>query len=289
MAARLIHKYFVDAYVYAIVVDGVVRYVGKGRRYRAVEHLRIANDLNARRANGEKIKARHFYNKLAKAIRSDSVVEVRVILSGLSDDDAYDREITEIASYPAGQLWNKQAGGSGGDPEFLRQVWRMPGVREKIIRTRLITHRTEEFREQQRRDAKEYWDDPEFHAKQVAREKAMWADPVKRAERIAILKRVWADPEKSARKSVLVKSQWTPERRAAMAENRRKAWADPEFKKRAGESIRKSRTPDVRKILRQKATMRWANPEFRARVMSAMRKSPSKNDASQGCLFLDST
>lgn len=46
--------------------------------------------------------------------------------------------------------------------------------------------------------------------------------------------------EKSARKSVLVKSQWTPERKAAMSENRRKAWSDPEFKRRASESIRKS-------------------------------------------------
>src|SRR5262245_53480758 len=111
MPAKLLYPWLVGAYVYAIKVDGVVRYIGKGRRYRLIEHRRIARELNRRRAAGEKIKARRVHNKLAKAIRNGSVIEHDVIAFNLSDDVAYDRERSEIANAPAGQLWNVKAGG----------------------------------------------------------------------------------------------------------------------------------------------------------------------------------
>src|SRR5689334_11077624 len=241
MANHLIHPEFIDAYVYAITVDGVVRYIGKGRRYRATEHLRFARELNRRRANGEKVNARYFYNKLAKAIRTGSEVGYKIIVNGLDDVAALRREVLEIEAAPAGQLWNTDKGGVGTDRHFMKQMWAIPHFRERLTEARRKSHSAPEFRQKQREITNRKWADPDFRKRWMKSHRSIWDDPISAERRRALLKKVWSDPEKSKRKSELVKSQWTPERRAAMSANRKAAWADPVFRARASASIRNSK------------------------------------------------
>ena len=241
MANHLLHPDFVGAYVYAIIVNGVVRYIGKGRRYRAIEHFRKARELNRRRAKGEKIKALPFHNKLAKAMRNGVSVKYKILAKNLSDDDAFEREVAEISSYPRCQLWNVLDGGRGGlGPERMRALWRDPEYRAKTLAGQ-AAFRTDEFCERQRQHANEKWSDPNYRAAWMAQHRKIWDDPDRSSKQRAILKAVWADPIRAEKKRQLVKSQWTPERRLAMAENRRKAWSDPEFKKRVSAALRRSK------------------------------------------------
>jgi flagellar biosynthesis GTPase FlhF len=283
MAAKLIHKNLIGAYVYAIVVDGTVRYIGKGRRYRVLEHVGHAKDINRRRALGEKVKALPFHNRLAKAIRNGASIEYFVIANELTDAAAYERERSEIAQYPLGHLWNLHSGGSGGDAEMMRRYWSDPKYREKFLAAIAAGHRNPDYRERARKKAQAQWDDPEFYAQQMAREKALWENPEYRAKRIAILQRVWSDPHKSARKSALVKSQWTQERSAKQSASRKAAWADPEFSKRVRAKIAASKAkPEYIEKMSRFASDRWADPEFRKKTVAAIRASKAKrNDRSK--------
>jgi hypothetical protein len=253
MGRRLIHKDFVGAYVYFLKVDGVVRYVGKGRRYRALEHFRNARDVNERRAKGEKIKAMRVTNSVAKAMRLGRKIEIQVLSSGMNDAEAYLLEMETIASFPKEQLCNIHKGGSGGDADMMRSFWSDPIQREKFRSGIARGHLDPAYRERARATTNGLWSDPEFRKSWMASHRSIWDDPKRAAERRALLKKVWSCPEKTARKSALVKSQWTPERKAAMSENRRKAWSDPEFKRRASESIRKSRLTMSKRPVRSKS------------------------------------
>jgi hypothetical protein len=238
MAAHLVHRGFIGAYVYALTVDGVVRYIGKGRRYRALEHFRFAREINRRRASGEKLRALPVHNKLAKALRQGLALGYQVLENGLTDEAAYRREAEEIAKAPAGQLWNLHHGGEGMDGEMIRQFWRDPAFRERTVEAQRRSKADPDYRDRARQATREQWADPEFRERWQRQHRAFWDDPERAAERRALLKAVWADPVRAERKRELVKSQWTPERRAAMAENRRRAWADPEFKVRVAAKVK---------------------------------------------------
>lgn len=242
MAAHLIHDKLVGAYVYALLVDGVVRYVGKGRRYRVTEHFRWAREINRRRAAGEKLKALPVHNRLAKALRTGAVLSYQIIAFGLDDAAAYQREKEEIAAIGVDNLWNVTRGGDGLDGTLIRALWKDESFRARLMATRRARmYENPEFQQRQRENAVKQWADPEAKARFQKKHRELWDNPELAAERRALLKKVWADPARSARKSELVRSQWTPERRAAMSENRRRAWSDPEFKKRVTAKVAATR------------------------------------------------
>lgn len=242
MANRLIHPRFIGAYVYAITVDGVVRYIGKGRRYRAIEHFRWAREINRRREAGEKVGALPMHNRLAKAMRNGAVLGYEIIAHGLSDEAAYRIEAEEVGKAPLGQLWNLKPGGDGTDGRYIASLWKDDAFRKRVMSTRQQTmYGSAEWRDRQRANAVAQWADAEKKARFTAQHRRLWDDPVAAEDRRKLLREVWSDPEKKARKSALVASQWTPERRAAMAENRRRAWADPEFRAKASASIRSAK------------------------------------------------
>jgi hypothetical protein len=277
MANHLIHPGFVGAYVYALTVDGVVRYIGKGRRYRAIEHFRVARDINSRRAAGEKVKALPVHNKLAKALREGRSLDYQIIANGLTDAAAYELERAQIAQAPAGQLWNLHSGGSGGDREMMKALWADPAFRAFCLQRQSEGRAADpNWRDKARQKTEEVWANATFRERWMKQHRALWDDPVAAEERRELLRRVWADPERAARKRELVRSQWTPERRAAMSENRRQAWADPEFKRKAMESVRRSRTPEVRARLSEAARKQWADPEHRADRIARIRASKAK-------------
>src|SRR6516162_4318183 len=95
-----------EAYVYAIIVDGIVRYIGKGSGNRKLAHMRLVRSIARRRAAGEHVRTSHFYNRLTKAWLEGAEIEEVVIVDGLTHGAAYAREIAEIAAAAQGQLWN---------------------------------------------------------------------------------------------------------------------------------------------------------------------------------------
>jgi hypothetical protein len=102
------------AYVYAIVVDDVVRYIGKGSaeggqlsRFR--DHMRamrsfvrcMSEDLPLPKSNST------IRQQLAHEWLDGSVIKELIIADGLTDDEAFKREGCEIRKHGYEQLWNR--------------------------------------------------------------------------------------------------------------------------------------------------------------------------------------
>jgi len=97
------------AYVYEIQVDGVVRYIGKGRNGRVYSHLIDAKRTALRPGIKVKNLSPFFRRKLVEAVKSRSTIEEKIIASNLTDQEAYGVEqqmIGELHKNHAGQLWN---------------------------------------------------------------------------------------------------------------------------------------------------------------------------------------
>jgi hypothetical protein len=98
-----------QCYVYEIRIDGVVRYIGKGRNGRIYSHL-----IDAKRTAGRPdVKIRnlfpHFRKMLVSAVRRGSIIAENMVTSNLTDGEAYAIEQEMIGNYHkqyAGQLWN---------------------------------------------------------------------------------------------------------------------------------------------------------------------------------------
>ena len=205
------------AYVYAIVVDGIVRYIGKGSTTRVRAHMRLVKSIARRRAAGETIRASHFYNRLTKAWLNGAEIQEIIIVDRLTDEEAYQREIAEIAAAPSGQLWNYWSGGEGSSKGYRkpleqrakiaernRQTWRDPQlVAEHSKRMKLVWSRPG-YREKQSR---QQWT-PEMCAALSAKRKAQWADPEFRAK----MDSAFSTPEFHARRIEATKRGWTTRR-----------------------------------------------------------------------------
>lgn len=181
------------AYVYVIVVDGIVRYVGKGSTTRVRAHMRIVKSIARRRAAGENVRASYFYNRLTKAWLMGAEIQESIIIDQLTDHEAFQREIAEIAAAPQGQLWNYWRGGEGGSKGVLKS----PEQRAKIAETNRQT-----------------WRDPQLLAEHSERCKLVWLRPE------------YVDAIKSKNKEV----RQRPEYRQRLSDNAKRRWADPQFR-----------------------------------------------------------
>jgi hypothetical protein len=98
------------AYVYALKVDGVVRYIGKGMDGRMSWHVAEARSINRRRDAGLPLKPKmKFHLPLAAAIRAGAKVTETKLAKGLTEAEAWRIEASKIAAIEArrpGQLWN---------------------------------------------------------------------------------------------------------------------------------------------------------------------------------------
>ena len=118
----------IGSYVYAIIVDGVVRYIGKGRNGRMYIHLIEAKRTSARcPADTDHLYPR-MHRKLVETVRAGSQIIETVITSGLTDRAAYrleSRMIGEFHKFRAGQLWNT-IDERFLDPRYLPDEWDDP-------------------------------------------------------------------------------------------------------------------------------------------------------------------
>jgi hypothetical protein len=180
----------VKAYVYTIIVDGVIRYIGKGSGNRVNAHLRVVRSIAWRRAAGETVKASHFYNRLTKAWLAGSDIQASIISELMSDEQAYAREIAEIAAAPKGQLWNIWAGGEGSSKGYLksdeqrkliaesnRKTWTDPDLKQKQSEAKRIHWLRPEYRELVKIGRAKTDLSPEGRARRRAAANARWADP----------------------------------------------------------------------------------------------------------------
>jgi hypothetical protein len=111
-----------EHYVYAISIDGVVRYIGATKdKRRFYWHKLVARTYRYRN--------QPLHPALAEAMERDAVIDFDVIKQGLTKRLAHMFEAKVIASYPEGQLLNcdyriKHPGMTQkwADPEYERRM-----------------------------------------------------------------------------------------------------------------------------------------------------------------------
>jgi len=204
------------AYVYEIEVDGIVRYVGKGSGKRVDAYFLMVRSILRRRAAGEIVRTTKFYNRLAKAYRNGSDIQVDIVIDGLSDDEAFEFEIEHISSFKLGQLWNMTLGGDAPPSAKGRKL--SDETIKKITSSNKKRWSDSELRLQQSDAKKVHWLRPEYrdifskaasHSSKAKSDaaKKRWADLDYRSRNIAqqstllerkrrsdLLKEKWADP-----------------------------------------------------------------------------------------------
>jgi hypothetical protein len=103
-------------YVYAIVVDGIIRYIGKGsarggKLSRFHDHMRAMRRLIRHRAEGLPVPPQRgistIASQLAHAWLDGAEISELIVADGLTDEEALAREAAEIEAAPKGQLWNR--------------------------------------------------------------------------------------------------------------------------------------------------------------------------------------
>jgi hypothetical protein len=209
----------VGAYAYEIVVDDIVRYIGKGRGKRYGDHLRTAKAILHGRYRGRE-RHRTIYINLVKALGVNSFIQHRIIADGMTDEEAFDLEINSIADKPFGQLWNELPGGQGSTSDFLRQYWQDRPEKAARLSERM----------------KEVW------AADPSRRDARFAEPDAKAIQSAMVTAKWADPayrsmQKKARKGVKRKRGKFSTKRSELAIAR---WSNPAFREKAVAGIKKA-------------------------------------------------
>lgn len=155
-----------DRVIYRLKLDGVVCYVGRGLRTRPWEHPAEVAARFAGHGHGAQPK---LYNALVAAVAAGSLLEVEVIVWGLTHVEAQQAEVEEIARWPEEQLLNET---------------------RAELKARMV-------RQNERLNA-----DPEFKAKQRATMTRLHTDPKFRAGHLAALARLHADPEFKERRQI---------------------------------------------------------------------------------------
>jgi hypothetical protein len=210
-------------YVYAIVVDGVVRYIGFScnPKKRFLSHLRVA-----RRGLGARLGS-----NLRKAFAINAKVSVIILEKCRDKEAAAQREIEEIARLGGHgskrQLWNAHSGGLGGASEAsnsaVRKKWKDPEFVErvrKLAKAQLQRQRLDPAFEMARLKAISEAGRSEFGLNRLvkARQK-IDREKQRMAAGLSCQKR-WADPNRRI------------ELKAKISEGAKRKWQDPAFREK---------------------------------------------------------
>jgi hypothetical protein len=233
-------------YIYEIIVDGIRRYIGKGKGSRGRDHLQVVRRIVKARANGQRIRATRFYNKLAKAWLGGAEITTAIIVDNLCESEAYEREVSEIAA--STDLWNHHPGGRGMTSEFAKYLWandknadrrrdqlrniQPPADIKRIGTANYWADEQTRIKESERR--KQLWLSPEyrikatprkgekkpvgFGAKVAQRNRDRWADETNREAQSSALKLALSNPSILEKRT---KARWTRQARLAQSERSR--------------------------------------------------------------------
>ncbi len=257
-------------YVYQIVVDGVVRYIGKGSGARWKSHVAKAKRLNAIRATGATASVSVFYNRLAKAIRNGATIEQRLVMTGFAEPESYEMERAAIAVMPDGQLWNRWIEANGNttaSPELKERLsaaalkrYEDHTERARMRAIHAEVARRPDVRERKSQGTKRRWAEnpdafkrfqtaaytPEVVARRAkSYEEFLKANPVFAAGKARSLNEHWSDPEKNAaHRAALAAAHARPEVKA----KRRAYYDSPEGRAnlRAAAAAGKARRAQLR-------------------------------------------
>jgi predicted ATP-dependent endonuclease of OLD family len=97
--------------VYAIKVDGVVRYIGKGKGNRVYSHMKEVRERLTRDFKLKNVWPK-FQRNLTEAVKDGAIIEEEFLVQGLAIEKAYWTELNTIYSIvkkSPGQLWNDSA------------------------------------------------------------------------------------------------------------------------------------------------------------------------------------
>jgi hypothetical protein len=282
MADSALQDICADFYVYEIIVDGVVRYIGKGRGERHKEHLRTAKRILRIRSAGGTFRTSRFYNRLVRSIGLGQSIESKMVSIGLTETQALELEIAEIESRRKG-LWNTFSGGIGFTSEWVRSRWADATYRATMCKR-----------------SKDNWTDPEFRQNQISVRnssehkaktsvslKLALSDPAVRQKMSQAKKNALADPELRQKFLSDTANRTSPEARAKSALGNRKRWSDPSYRqamsekhktsrstpqarKRLSEQAKAQMTPQMRENIRATQLALWADPIYRAAKIAAM-------------------
>lgn len=267
-------------YVYAYLVDGIVRYIGKGQRDRISDHKRMARIILERRSVGLPVKGTRFHRRLAAAMFRGSCIEHKKLRTNLTEDEALRFEAEEIASRPASQLWNIARGGEGLTSDVAREVNSCPEKRaqagEKIRalwadeawRNKVMVARQHSEKNAKRLGAmsdllQERWSDDEYRERLRQAHRRRWANATPEdRERRAEASRRNLTPDHHARMIEAAKAAVkSPEHRQKVSERNKAAWSDPN----SGLRNRKPWTPERRaaqsELMKRLNADRWAKRE----------------------------
>lgn len=161
------------AFVYAIVVDGEIRYIGKGSGKRHLDHMRIVRRIVRKRAAGLVGRVpMPLYEHLVSAWLDGAQIEELMIAERLSHHEAYRREQAEI-QVRGQQLWNSYRGRGYGP---RRAAWAKKTKEERKAHVRSAVAARLASQEWQRARAT-MWANKDYVAKQSETRKRIWRDP----------------------------------------------------------------------------------------------------------------
>ncbi len=193
-----------DFYVYVYKNHtGKPLYVGKGRGNRCKEHISLAKAIN----DGRRLERRTpFTNWLAKQLRDGKDFSCAIIVSGLSEKQAYEAEVAAIKQFgrvkidAGGTLLNRLKGGDGINSEDAKRLKSTPEARANASKATKLALSDPETRKRMSAATKVSNGRPERRAQ--SREKAMteWAKPARRIAAANRAKELWSDPVWSAQR-----------------------------------------------------------------------------------------
>lgn len=220
-----------SCYVYAIKVDGIIRYIGRGRARRLRHHEATARKRLLLAAAGHTLKPHKFYDNLASAMSSGCEIVADIIVPGLTGDEAQIREMQEISARPRDQLWNSIFSETPRivDADVIAKLSAAarrsngdPNVRAKIAAgVRAANAQDETLRKRKSIGTANNWQDPAVRARRSSGISAVRTTPAQRAITSKQSAALWELPDHRARMSARQRELWRdPEYREAMSRRR---------------------------------------------------------------------